>query len=105
MAKAKKSAKKPVKKMMGKKTKKTVKKIAKKSVKKVSAVPVGYNSITPYLIIDRAVDAIQFYKKVFGAKEVMRMGKEDGKKTRRKRVGSAALLYECGHLCRVFDYQ
>ncbi|OGT34020.1 MAG: glyoxalase [Gammaproteobacteria bacterium RIFCSPHIGHO2_02_FULL_39_13] len=53
--------------------------MAKKSVKKVSAVPVGYNSITPYLIIDRAVDAIQFYKKVFGAKEVMRMGKEDGK--------------------------
>jgi PhnB protein len=39
----------------------------------VKAVPEGYHAITPYLIIDGAAQAIDFYKKVFGAQEVMRM--------------------------------
>nr|HAT8713966.1 VOC family protein [Legionella jordanis] len=33
----------------------------------------GYSTITPYLIVDDAAKAIEFYKTVFGAKEVMRM--------------------------------
>lgn len=41
--------------------------------KKVTAIPKGYNSITPYLILNQAAKAIEFYKKVFGAKERMRM--------------------------------
>ncbi len=47
--------------------------------KHVSAVPVGYHSVTPYLIVDNAAKAIDFYTKVFGAEEVMRMEKPDGK--------------------------
>jgi PhnB protein len=39
----------------------------------VNPIPDGYHSITPYLIIDGAGDAIEFYKKVFGATEIMRM--------------------------------
>ena len=47
--------------------------------KKVLAIPKGYHSITPYLMIENASGAIEFYKKVFGAKEVMRMEKPNGK--------------------------
>ena len=36
-------------------------------------VPEGYHSVTPYLAVDDAADAIAFYKKAFGATEVMRM--------------------------------
>ncbi|WP_129648950.1 VOC family protein [Peristeroidobacter agariperforans] len=44
----------------------------------VKAIPEGYHSITPYLIIKGASDAIEFYKRAFGATEVMRMPKPDG---------------------------
>lgn len=59
--------------------KKGGKKVAAKRKKKVLAVPKGYNSITPYLIINNATKAIDFYKKVFGAKEVKRMDHAAGK--------------------------
>ena len=41
--------------------------------KKVRYIPTGYKTVTPYLAIDGASAAIAFYKKAFGAKEVMRM--------------------------------
>jgi PhnB protein len=44
-----------------------------------SATPSGYRSITPYLAIDGAARAIDFYKKVFGARERMRMDAPGGK--------------------------
>lgn len=46
---------------------------------KVSYIPKDYNSITPYLIVREAAQAIEYYKKVFGATEVMRMNSPDGK--------------------------
>jgi PhnB protein len=45
----------------------------------VKPIPDGYPRITPYLMIDGATDAIDFYSKVFGAKERMRMPGPDGK--------------------------
>ena len=39
----------------------------------VKSIPEGYHSLTPYLIINGASDAIEFYKKAFGAVELMRM--------------------------------
>lgn len=51
---------------------------AKRKVKKVAAIPKGYNNITPYLIIDGATSAIEFYKRVFGAKEKLRMEHQPG---------------------------
>jgi PhnB protein len=43
--------------------------IAKKAIKKkVDWKPKGYAAVTPYLIASPASDAINFYKKVFGAK-------------------------------------
>jgi PhnB protein len=46
---------------------------------KVSHIPQGYNSITPYLIIKGAAQAIEYYKNVFNATEVLRMDGPDGK--------------------------
>ncbi len=46
---------------------------------KVSPIPKGYHSITPYLIIKGADQAIDYYKKIFGATEVFRMDGPDGK--------------------------
>jgi PhnB protein len=39
----------------------------------VKPIPDGYPRVTPYLIVDGAVAAIDFYSKVFGATERMRM--------------------------------
>ncbi|MEQ8507182.1 MAG: VOC family protein [Rhodospirillales bacterium] len=39
----------------------------------VKPIPDGYTTVTPYLIIDGVADAIAFYEKAFGAKEVMRL--------------------------------
>jgi PhnB protein len=46
---------------------------------KVPYIPKGYNSITPYLVIKGAAQAIDYYKKVFGATEVFRMDLPGGK--------------------------
>jgi PhnB protein len=68
------------KKIVKKPIKKPIKKMAVKAKKKkVLAIPKGYNSITPYLIVHNSKEAINFYMKVFGAKQVMRMDKPDGK--------------------------
>ncbi len=46
---------------------------------KVKPIPDGYHTETPYLIVDNAAAAIEFYKRVFGAKEIFRMGGPDRK--------------------------
>ena len=40
---------------------------------KVNHIPDGYHSVTPYLIVDGGAQAIEFYKRAFGATEVFRM--------------------------------
>jgi PhnB protein len=40
---------------------------------KVKAIPEGAQAVTPYLSIKGAASAIEFYKKAFGAKELMRV--------------------------------
>jgi len=45
----------------------------------VKAIPEGYHTVTPYLILSGAGDAIAFYKKALGAEEVMRIGGPGGK--------------------------
>jgi PhnB protein len=46
---------------------------------KVKAIPEGYHTMTPYLIVDGAARAIDFYTKIFGATEKMRMPGPGGK--------------------------
>jgi PhnB protein len=45
----------------------------------VKPIPENYHSIIPYLIVRNAANAIEFYKKAFGAEEHFRMQGPDGK--------------------------
>jgi PhnB protein len=49
------------------------------------AIPDGYTTATPYLIVKGAGDAIEFYKRAFGATEILRMADPQG------RVGHAEM--------------
>jgi PhnB protein len=51
----------------------------------VNPIPEGYPRLTPYLIVDGASDAIDFYTSVLGATERMRMDAPGG------RIGHAEL--------------
>jgi PhnB protein len=43
------------------------------------SIPEGYHSVTPYLIVGGAADAIEFYQKAFGATELFRFPAPGGK--------------------------
>ena len=45
----------------------------------VKPIPDGYRRVTPYLIVNGAADAIDFYRKIYGATEIMRMPGPGGK--------------------------
>jgi PhnB protein len=53
--------------------------IVQRSVIMVQPVPTGYAGVTPYLIIRGAARALDFYKKAFGATELMRFPAPGGK--------------------------
>jgi PhnB protein len=62
------------------------------------AIPDGYHSVTPYLIIKGAADAIDFYKRVFDATELMRMPSPDGKIGHAEiRIGDSAIMLADEH--------
>ncbi|MEW6364214.1 MAG: VOC family protein [Acidobacteriota bacterium] len=42
-------------------------------------IPEGYRSVTPQLIVKSGAEALEFYKRAFGAVELMRMYGPDGK--------------------------
>lgn len=50
-----------------------------KRIMTVKAIPDGYHSVTPYLIISGANEAIDFYQQAFGAVELFRMPAPGGK--------------------------
>lgn len=54
-------------------------KAAKKMTVAVKPIPEGYHSITPYLTVRGADRAIDFYRRAFGAEELVRMPGPDGK--------------------------
>src|SRR5437762_14084952 len=45
---------------------------------KVKPIPPGHHSLVPHLVVQNAAAAIDFYKKAFGAEEVVRMPAPDG---------------------------
>jgi uncharacterized glyoxalase superfamily protein PhnB len=47
---------------------------------KVKAIPEGMHSLTPALLVDGAAEAIEFYKRAFGAEELSRAMDPSGKK-------------------------
>jgi len=46
---------------------------------KVKPIPDGYHTVTPYLVVNGAANALDFYKKAFGATELFRFPQPDGK--------------------------
>ena len=61
-------------------------------------IPDNYPRVTPYLCIDGAAAAIDFYKKAFGATERMRMGAPEGK------IGHAEIEIEGGLIMLADEY-
>ena len=60
---------------------------------KVKAIPDGYHSITPYLTVDNAKEAIDFYKRAFDAKQTVRMDSPDGKVSHAElKIGDSMLM-------------
>ena len=57
-------------------------------------VPEGYHTATPYLTIKNAGEAIDFYKRAFGAEEIVRMPGPDGKSVMHAeiKIGSSMLM-------------
>ena len=45
----------------------------------IKPIPDGYHTLTPHLVVKDASNAIEFYKKAFGAKEIRRVPGPDGK--------------------------
>jgi len=45
----------------------------------VKPIPEGYHTVTPYLFVKGAADAIEFYKNIFGAKVVVQMPGPNGR--------------------------
>jgi PhnB protein len=60
----------------------------------VSRIPAGMHTVTPYLTIRDCAAAIEFYKRAFGAKELMRMPAPDGKRIMHGRIqiGDSVLM-------------
>ncbi|MCK9800059.1 VOC family protein [Pseudomonas sp. MAFF 302030] len=59
----------------------------------VKPIPEGYSSVTPYMGVQRAAEAIEFYKQAFGATEVMRLEMPDGGIGHAElRIGDSAIM-------------
>jgi uncharacterized glyoxalase superfamily protein PhnB len=60
---------------------------------KAEPVPHGMHTVTPHLMCDGATEAIAFYKKAFGAEEVMRIPGSNGKLMHAcLRIGDSAVM-------------
>jgi PhnB protein len=59
----------------------------------VRSIPDGYATATPYLIVDGAARALEFYRKAFGAEELMRFDAPGGKVGHAEfRIGNSRLM-------------
>jgi len=65
---------------------------------KVRPIPEGYHSLTPYLIVDGAAKALDFYARAFGARELMRMPGPGGKVGHAEiRIGDSVVMLADEH--------
>ena len=59
----------------------------------VKAVPEGYHTITPNIVVSDGAKAIDFYKKAFGAEEIVRMpGPNGGIMHAELRIGDSVVM-------------
>ncbi len=65
----------------------------------IKPIPEGYHTVTPYLILQDASAAIDFYKQAFGAVELFRMAGPDGKVGHAEiKIGSSPIMLGGEHL-------
>ena len=64
----------------------------------VRYIPDGYHTVTPYLIINDAARALDFYRQAFGAVEVMRFSDPSGK------IGHAEIKIGNSHVMLADEY-
>ena len=63
------------------------------ATKAVRPVPEGYHTVTPYLTVNDAAGAINFYRRAFGATETMRMPGPAGKIGHAElKIGDSAIM-------------
>lgn len=61
-------------------------------------VPDGYHTVTPYLIVDGAAQAIEYYRKAFGASELLRMPDPHGRIGHAEiRIGDSVIMLADEH--------
>jgi PhnB protein len=58
----------------------------------VNPIPEGYHSVTPYLVVDGAAEAIRFYSEAFGATELMRLPMGDKLGHAEMRIGDSIVM-------------
>jgi PhnB protein len=63
----------------------------------VKPIPEGYHSVTPYLVIDGAADALEYYKKAFGAVELFRMEHEGKIGHAEMKIGDSPIMLADAH--------
>jgi PhnB protein len=66
---------------------------------RIEPIPSGFHTLTPHLVVKGASEAIEFYKKAFGAEELSRMPGPDGKS-----IMHADLKIGDSHLFLVDEY-
>ena len=67
-------------------------------IQKANSVPPGYHTVTPYLLIKGASDAIAFYVQVFGAEEITRLTAPDGRIGHAEiRIGESTIMIADEH--------
>ena len=61
--------------------------------RKVNAIPQGYHSVTPSLVVRSSEQALDFYRKAFNAEETLRMPGPDGKIMHAEfRIGDSVIM-------------
>ncbi len=68
----------------------------------VKPIPDGYHSLTPYLVMDGAAEALEYYKKAFGATELFRMEHEGKIAHAEMKIGDSPFMLSDEHPERGF---
>jgi PhnB protein len=64
----------------------------------VQPVPDGYHTVTPYLIVDGAAQAIEYYRKAFSASELLRIPDPQGRIAHAEiRIGDSVIMLADEH--------
>jgi PhnB protein len=64
----------------------------------VQPIPDGYHTVTPYLIVDGAAGAIEYYRTAFGASELLRMPDPQGRIGHAEiRIGDSVIMLADAH--------